>query len=187
MKFSIFNLGWGMKHSDFSSGVRDEAFRLLIWGEGWSILTFYLGRGMKYSDFSSGARDEVFRLFIWGEGWSIPTFNLGLNTGPLGKRLENQEKRNLCLWKEICAHEGEKWGLLTKTDRGSPMKRLGASAKKLFVFMKAKICPWKGKERFFTKTDRGSPMKKAGKSGKKATCVYEGENVPMKGKSTGFW
>ena len=45
-----------MKHSDFLSGARDEAFRL-----------FNLGRGMKHPDFSSEARDEAFRLLIWGK------------------------------------------------------------------------------------------------------------------------
>ena len=57
-----------MKYFDFSSGARDEVFRLFISGEGQSISPFHLGRGMQYFDFSSGARDEVFRLFIWGEG-----------------------------------------------------------------------------------------------------------------------
>ena len=72
-------------------------------------------------------------------------FWLKLMGGPLRKRLENHQRNNLCLWRGICAHEGEKKAFVTKTDRGSPSKTAEKSPKKQLAFMKGKMFTWRGK------------------------------------------
>ena len=103
--------------------------------------------------------------------------------GPLQKRLENHEKRNLCVWGWICAHEGKKCRCFTKTDRGSPMEKPGKSQKTQLVFMKGNM---RTKWVFLPKTDRESPRKKAGNHQNSNLCVWR-EYVHMKWKSEGFW
>ena len=71
-------------------------------------------------------------------------FWLKLIGGPLLKGLENHDKSNFCLWRGICAYEGEKWGFLTKTDRGSPYEKDWKITKKQLVFMKGNMCLWRG-------------------------------------------
>ena len=63
-----------MKYSDFYSGVRDEVFRLLLWGEGWSIPTFNLGHNTDRGSYE--------------KGWQITKKQLVFMKG------------NMCPWKE---------------------------------------------------------------------------------------
>ena len=101
-------------------------------------------------------------------------FWLKLIGGTLGKRLEHREKRNFSLWRRISAHESEKDKFLTKTDWGSSAKKAGKSRKTQFVFVKGKMCPWRGNAKGLIKTDRRSPTKRVGNHKKNATCVYAG-------------
>ena len=74
----------------------------------------------------------------------IMGFWLKLIGGPLLKRLENQDKSNFCLWRGLCAYEGEKWGFLTKTDRGSPYEKNWKITKKATCVYEGEYVPMKG-------------------------------------------
>ena len=105
-------------------------------------------------------------------------FWLKLMGGPPRKRLENHEKPNLCLWRGKCVL-GEKVRFLTKSDRGSPTKKL--------VLMKGNMCLWRGKVQvFLPKLIRGT-LRKRLENHENATCVYEREYVHIKGNSKGSW
>ena len=108
-------------------------------------------------------------------------FWLKLKGGPRRKRLENHQKSNLCLWRGICAHEGEKYRFLTKTDRGSLTKKAGKSPKKQLVIMKENTRTWKSKG-FWLKLIGGSPTKKVGNHEKSNLCLWRGIWVHEGGK-----
>ena len=107
-------------------------------------------------------------------------FWLKLLWGPPRKRLENHEKSNLCLWRGICAYEGENQFWL-KLIGGPIWKRLKNRGKTTCLY-EGEYAPMKGKgQGFWLKLMGGFPMKKGWKS-RKIICLYERENLPMKGK-----
>ena len=131
-------------------------------------------------------------VFIKGEYVFIKKkrkgFGLKLIKGLLWKRLETNEKRNLCLGKEICAHQGEKKGSLTKTAGGYPTKKAGKSRKKQLVFMKGGYVFIKKKRKGFgLKLIKGLLRKRLENHEKrnwclgKEICAHQGEK---KGSST---
>jgi len=99
---------------------------------------------------------------------------LKLMGSPLRKRLEDHDKSNLCLWRGLCAHEGEKWGFLTTIARGSPTKKDWRSPKKQLVFMKGNMCTWENKCGFLTKLIGGPLRKRLENHQKSNLCVWRG-------------
>ena len=191
-----FNLGRGMKYSDFYSGGRGEVFQLLLWGEGWSISTFNLGhntnkRGPYEKGWKITKRQLVFikgNMRSWRE--KVTFFWLKLIGGPLQKSLENHQKRNLCLWRAICAHEGKKWRFLSKTDRMPSTKKAGKSPKKTTCVYEGQYAPMKGKSQGFWLKLIGGPLEKRLENHQKsnlflrrAICTHEGKKWRFLSKS----
>ena len=100
---------------------------------------------------------------------------LKLIRGTRRKRLENNENSNLCLWKGICAYEGEKWWFLTQTDRKVPYEKGWKIMQNATCVSEEGYVPMKAKRKGSgIKLIGWSLMKKAGKSWKTQLVFLKG-------------
>ena len=111
---------------------------------------------------------------------------LKLLGGPLRKRLEHHEKRNLCTWRGICAHDGEKSRFLTKIDGGSPKKKAGKSPK-INCFYEGEYVDMKAKSKGFWLKLMGGLLRTRLENHERSNLCLWKEYLHMAGKSEDFW